>query len=438
MRYATLCSGIGAPEAAWSALGWECVMQSEIEPFPSAVLAAHYPDVPNRGDMTRWKEWNLERGTVDLVCGGTPCQSFSVAGKRGGLDDPRGWLAFEFCRFIDAVRPRWVVWENVPGVLSSGGGRDFGAFIGSLAELGYGLAYRVLDAQYFGVPQRRRRVFVVGYFGDWRRACAVLFEPESLCGDTAPRGKKREEVAGTLGARATAGGGLGTDFDLSGGVQVCGSVSSKWAKGTGGPAGDECYNLVAHALRGEGHDASEDGTGRGVPLVTGTLTKNYATHGGRTAGNNGGVVEGQIIAAPLTQSPYADNESRESNLVAGTMGGRSDSAGGWENAPESFVFEPRFARNGRGAPESVCPPLKAQSGRTGKGDAAPCVVQSGVRRLSVKECERLMGFPDGYTDIEYRGKPAADSPRYRALGNSMAVPVLRWIGERIQAVEEMT
>jgi DNA (cytosine-5)-methyltransferase 1 len=184
MKVLTVCSGIGAPECAWAPLGFNFVAQSEIEAFPSAVLAHRFPGVPNWGDMTKFKEW--PDADVDVLVGGTPCQSFSVAGLRKGLADPRGNLALTYLAIADRYRPEWLVWENVPGVLSSGGGRDFGSFLGALVQLGYGFAYRVLDAQYFGVAQRRRRVFVVGCLGGWHRAAAVLFERESLQGHPPP------------------------------------------------------------------------------------------------------------------------------------------------------------------------------------------------------------------------------------------------------------
>jgi DNA (cytosine-5)-methyltransferase 1 len=160
VRYLSVCSGIEAASVAWHPLGWRPVAFSEIESFPSAVLAHHYPDVPNFGDMTRFKEW--PDADVDVLVGGTPCQSFSVAGLRGGLADPRGNLALTYLAIAERYQPRWVVWENVPGVLSADDGRALGAFLGGLAELGYGFAWRVLDAQYFGLAQRRKRVFVVG------------------------------------------------------------------------------------------------------------------------------------------------------------------------------------------------------------------------------------------------------------------------------------
>jgi len=194
VNYLSVCSGIEAATVAWHHMGWKPIAFSEIEKFPSQVLAHHYPNVPNLGDMTKYKEWELSE-PIDILVGGTPCQSFSVAGLRKGLDDPRGNLALTYVGILDKFRPKWCIWENVPGVLSSGGGRDFGSFLGALGEVGYGWAYRVLDAQYFGVPQRRRRVFVVGCLGDWRAAAEVLFDPHSLSGNTKKGRKTRERVA---------------------------------------------------------------------------------------------------------------------------------------------------------------------------------------------------------------------------------------------------
>src|SRR3990172_4808888 len=203
MRYLSVCSGIEAATVAWHPLGWQAAGFAEIDAFPSRVLAARWPDVRNFGDFTKIEAGDV--GTIDLLVGGTPCQSFSVAGLREGLRDDRGNLALEFIRLAARTRPGWLVWENVPGVLSSGGGRDFGSILGAMVECGYGFAYRVLDAQHFGVPQRRRRVFVIGYLGDWRPAAAVLFERESLHWDFAPRGGAQQDIAGTFGARASGG-----------------------------------------------------------------------------------------------------------------------------------------------------------------------------------------------------------------------------------------
>ena len=193
VRYLSVCSGIEAASVAWEPLGWEPAAFAEVEKFPSAVLAHHWPQVPNLGDMTRHESWNL--GAIDLLVGGTPCQSFSVAGLRKGLHDPRGGLMLRFLEIAQRQRPRWIVWENVPGVLSSHGGRDFGAFLGALGALGYGWAYRVLDAQWFGVAQRRRRVFVVGCLGDGAAAATVLFESESVQRNPAPSREKGQGVA---------------------------------------------------------------------------------------------------------------------------------------------------------------------------------------------------------------------------------------------------
>lgn len=210
MKYGSVCSGIEAATAAWHPLGWEPAFFSEIDPFPRAVLQHHYPNVPLHGDFTTIGA--DEYGPIDLLVGGTPCQSFSIAGLRGGLADDRGNLALEFLRLAQRTRPKWLVWENVPGVLSSSGGRDFGSILGGLVELGYGFAYRVLDAQYFGVAERRRRVFVVGYLGDWRRAAAVLFERHSLSGHPAPRREKGQRIADTLTVGANQCSGFPGDF----------------------------------------------------------------------------------------------------------------------------------------------------------------------------------------------------------------------------------
>ena len=264
MKYLSVCSGIEAATCAWHQLGFDPFAFSEIEKFPSQVLAHHYPSVPNLGDMTKFEEW--QDATIDLLVGGTPCQSFSVAGLRKGLADPRGNLMLTYGAIARRYRPKWLVWENVPGVLSSNGGRDFGTFLGMLGQLGYGFAYRVLDAQYLGVAQRRRRVFVVGCLGDWRGAAAVLFERHSLQGNPAPIREARE-VAPTIPSRSSAGGGLGTDFDCDGGLIP--ALSQCITTGTGQRYDPETETIlpVTHSLRGEGFDASEDGTGRGTPLV---------------------------------------------------------------------------------------------------------------------------------------------------------------------------
>lgn len=291
MRFGSVCSGIEAASVAWYPLGWRASFLSEIEAFPRAVLSHHYPEVPLHGDFTTIRAGEYE--PIDLLVGGTPCQSFSIAGLRGGLDDDRGNLALEYLRLADRLRPRWLVWENVPGVLSSNGGRDFGAILGGMVELGYGFAYRVLDAQFLGVAQRRRRVFVVGYLGDWRRAAAVLFERHSLSGHPAPR-REAGKAAPTIPSRSSAGGGLGADFDCDGGlISSTGHTAHCLNAGGMGRQDYETETLIAHTLKGEGFDASEDGTGRGTPIVPVAF---------RTTGNDGAYETGDQIGALTTST----------------------------------------------------------------------------------------------------------------------------------------
>ena len=286
------------------------------------------------------------------------------------MADDRGNLALQFLALAGRLRPKWVVWENVPGVLSSAGGRDFGSFLGGLGEFGYGWAYRVLDAQYAGVPQRRRRVFVVGYLGDWRRAAAVLFERHSLSGHPAPR---REA-------------GKGTSHD------------------------------VAHSLRAGGFDASEDGTGRGTPLIAHSLR------------------------AQPGASHRADSESYiPITHTIGTQSGKATEDGTGRGALVTCLFTgqgPRCRCRERPGPASArwWPHRKPREKKKKKKKKPPDRVQRQYRHSSCRQCEKLQGFEPGYTAVTYRGKPAADGPRYKALGNSMAIPVVAWIGERIAAL----
>lgn len=207
MKYLSTFSGIEAASVAWEPLGWTPAGFSEIDPFASSVLAHRFPGVTNYGDITKHESWGLEPGAVDLLVGGSPCQAFSVAGLRRGLDDPRGQLTLVYLQLAARLRPRWIVWENVPGVLSADGGRAFGAFLGGLEELGYGWAYRILDARHFGVPQRRRRVFLVARSsGDWKSAAKVLLEPEGLRGNPAEGESSRQGSPRGASDRAREGG----------------------------------------------------------------------------------------------------------------------------------------------------------------------------------------------------------------------------------------
>ena len=373
MTFLSICSGIEAASCAWHPLGFQPLGFSEIEAFPSAVLKHHYPTIPNFGDLTRYHEWPELQ--PDILVGGTPCQAFSVAGLRKGLDDPRGNLTLVFLGLVARTRPRWVVWENVPGVLSDATGA-FGAMLGGLGELGYGFAYRILDAQHVrveshprAVPQRRRRVFVVGHLGDWRRAAAVLFERESLRGDSPPR---REAGPSVAALTATGVGTCGADDNQGQAghlIGYCGEVSRALTACHTATGRQDPNEMEFIALRGESFDASEDGTVRGTPIIA-------------------------------TEATAFD----------------------WQSGGDARGLDPK------------------ETAQLQRSQVPALHHASAVRRLTPRECERLQGFPDDYTRIPYRNKPASecpDGPRYKALGNSMAVNVMRWIGERIQAVEQI-
>lgn len=198
MTYLSVCSGIEATSVAWEPLGFKPIGFAEIEKFPCELLQQKYPNVKNYGDITQYEKWNA--GQFDILVGGTPCQSFSIAGKRGGTADERGALMYAYLGIVETYRPRWVIWENVPGVLSSNSGYDFTSFLAGLEECGYGWAYRVLDAQYFGVPQRRRRVFVIGHSDNRTdRAAKVLFEQQGMCGNIAAGSETQKETTAAIG-----------------------------------------------------------------------------------------------------------------------------------------------------------------------------------------------------------------------------------------------
>lgn len=580
LRYLSVCSGIEAASVAWHPLGWRPAAFAEIEPFPCAVLhfnhlagrpmfmpdpsdpclsakdrkaraaairaVQHLPEagpVPNFGDMTQFQRW--PDAAFDVLVGGTPCQDYSVAGLRLGMAGSRGQLTLTYVEIAARYRPRWVVWENVPGVLSSNGGRDFARFLGDLSgqsiavpEGGwqnagivsgipdaYGLTWRVLDAQFVrtrrflgAVPQRRRRVFVVGCLGDWRRAAAVLFDGESLRGNPPPRREAGQRPAPTLAARTRGGGGLGTDFDLDGGL-----ISMAHGQG-GAEIGIDhgptltCNHeapIVAHALRAEGFDASEDGTGRGTPIVPVCFdVKNGLAPHGRPAVSD--------VAFPLKATDVKDpqivafgclaggNTGLSFSDVPGALhgGGKSDGRAaiaiqeravsenpnvgpdgkGWRDDGAAYTLEARpvtqavafsckdhgadssegvaptmramghgashanaggqlavaFAENSRaelrlcGGDGAVSSQLTTGGGKPGQGQPTIALPWA-VRRLTPVECERLQGFPDDYTQIPWRGKnDAPDGPRYKALGNSMAVNVMEWIGSRINMVDAIS
>ncbi|HHO0151364.1 Dam family site-specific DNA-(adenine-N6)-methyltransferase [Enterobacter asburiae] len=446
MKYGSVCSGIEAASKAWEPLGWKPAWFSEIEPFPSAVLANHWPEITNLGDMTKIAD-AVRTGNVeapDVLVGGTPCQAFSIAGLREGLSDDRGQLTLSYVELANAIdakrRDRGepeaiIVWENVPGVLSS---KDnaFGCFLAGLAGESSELqpaggkwthagcvsgperviAWRVLDAQFFGVAQRRRRVFVVASARKGFDPAAVLFELDSVRRDSAPRRESQKAVA-ALTAR---------------GVGTCGADDNQ---AQAGHLIAQCANGdVSHTLKGEGFDGSEDGTGRGVPVV--------AFGGGNTSGNidvaacltaKGQRIDFEVetFAVHGTQDPDTNRE------LAHTLGRNN----GQENAIVTEPFTLAIRGRSEGSTVEVRNDVTANALLTPNGGRAGMGVGAigwgmQVRRLTPIECERLQGFPDNHTLIGWRGKDAdecPDGPRYKAIGNSMAVPVMRWIGERIAA-----
>lgn len=393
-RAVSIFSGVEAATLAWEPLGWEPVAFSEIEPFPCAVLAERWPDVPNLGDITKidWKD-KID-GAIDLVVGGSPCQSFSVAGKRQGLKGASG-LMFEYIRCVQELRPRWFLWENVPGALTSEDGGAFGQLLSEMDELGYSLAWRVLDAQFFGVAQRRRRLFLVGHLGAESPA-EVLFEPDCLSGNPQSSREKRKELASRAGRSAACAG-----FKYSAAPRA----------NTIGYAEEQANTLTA------------DWHAPAVLPLPNTALSQYGTE---IAG---------CLTARGDSSPCAD---RGQNIVCMTgtqahchisdeISGCLTAHMGKDDAPvvvggsnlQTYIADRSFEQQRSGSRRSRYLPTL-------------------VRRLTPLECERLQGFPDGHTLIAWKGKLAEecpDGPRYKAIGNSMAVPVMRWIGRRIAAAD---
>lgn len=408
LKYLSLFSGIEAASVAWNPLGWECVGFSEIEPFPSAVLKHHYPTTHNYGDITKWREWGLVPGTVDLVCAGSPCQAFSTAGLRKGLDDPRGNLALVTLGLVEHLKPKWFIWENVPGVLTSGGergaGSDFAAFLTALGDIGYGWAYRVIDAVHFNVAQRRRRVWLVACrSGDWQSAAAVLFDSQSLCWDS-------EKVKGK-GKADPKDAGRGVD---EGGLQRS--------------VGTLCADTHPGAYSGQ--DAY---TGRLIPQVNPVVLDRAAFNQGVNAQYEPHIQQEDQMVTLVAKGPHAVGQPipihDQATRHAGGGDGRNNDGKG----------------NGLGIGSPGDPMNTLTAGdKHAVGQPIPSCENNDyemrVRRLTERECERLQGFPDDYTKISWKGKSPDDcpaGPRYKAIGNSWAVPCARWIGERIQLVESI-
>lgn len=526
MKYFSVCSGIEAASVAWHDLGWTPVGFSEIEPFPCEVLKQRFPNVKNYGDLTQWKEWGLQPGTVDVLVGGPPCQAFSVAGLREGMDDPRGNLSLVYFGLVNHLKPRWIIYENVPGLLSSRSGSDFSSLVTALASCGYGFAWRVLDSQFYGVPQRRRRIFLVGSrTGDWRYPTAVLFDGKGCFGRSTAQPTSWENPSAVV-----AGSTDGNSRINCTATGISGTVSNKWHKGTGGPAGDEHYNLIAE--RG-GVGGGEPGGVEHLPVVLDRAAYSQGINakydplikhdnsvpalvargphaiqpppiafkvrcGGEYSGAKGGEVkpnerggtgmlhyEDKTFTIAATQDQFVatpgqvlyENHPNDSRVtgphdVAPTVAARFGTGGG--NVPfvqniqgvdlynQSLTGDlhcPLRTAGGHGAPAVIEPVISWQPGnlrraagaepstettttlKASMGDQIPHIATPmAVRRLTPEECEALQGFPKNWTRISWRGKPESECPdgaRYKCIGNSMTTNVMKWIGQRIQMVDEL-
>lgn len=509
MRYLDVCSGYSAFTQGAVGLGFECAGYAEIDAFPAALLGHHYgatrarympnPEaegidakerktrialrksmaslsdahfgnrVVNFGDFTQIREDDV--GPVDGLVGGTPCQAFSIAGKRLGLDDPRGNLTLEFLALAQRLRVDWLAWENVPGFLSHDEGRTMGTFLGLLGELGFGWAYRVLDAQYIrvdglarAVPQRRKRLIVVGCLGDAARAAAVLFERESLRGDPAPCRQAGQRVAEPLAAGSPNGSGYRNDADTAdnliafGGGNTSGPIEAAaylTAKGqrvdfevetfvahslqaqpqlSHQDDRDTLIPVVAHTLRAEGFDGSPDGTGKGTPIIAVPFDTTQITSAANYSAPKDGdpchplAAQAHPPAVALSQNSGKDYKAREVDVAQPLMAGGP--VGG--NQGGDFIAQPIAYR----IPPNDTP---YETGditgalTTGTDNSAITLLQGwAVRRLTPRECERLMGLPDDFTLIPYRGKPAADGHRYKVCGNSQARNMMRWIAHGLR------
>jgi len=484
MRFGSVCSGIEAATVASRSFGWEATWFSEIEPFPSAVLKHHYPEVPNYGDMNVLPE-RIASGEIeapDMVVAGTPCQAFSTAGKRLGLDDDRGNLTLKFVEIIDEVdnarrrigkEPCIMFWENVPGVLTS---KDnaFGCFLAGIAGEDEPLvpprgkwsnagvvvgpkrtiAWRVLDAQYFGLAQRRRRVFVIASAGDVCPA-EILFECDSVRRDSPPSREARKEVAENIGRLLT-----GTDC-YNGAVtgEVAATMGTPGSSvNASGPtvmvdkeelvSGTDMFNC---ALTGEISTTVKAGRGPNsmtamvkstIPIDMRNACRDPEKH---DAMNRQGVGFGKEsdpshtvtstfvpgVSAVIGFKPGSSSKARSIGDQS-EMSPTLEAGGGGNNKP-AIAFQRRMVRTTGGQPEKEINPCLTSNS---SGDAMPCIAKGVVRRLTPVECERLQGFPDNYTQISWKGKPKEECPtghRYKAIGNSWAVKCVRWIFERIES-----
>lgn len=432
MTFGSLFAGIGGFDLGLERAGMDCQFQIERDEACNRVLSRRWPTVERHKDVC---EFSTATTSVRprLLCGGFPCQDLSVAGKRAGLAGKRSGLFHEFCRIIGEFSPRWILLENVPGLLSSNGWADMGTVVWALGQLGYGWAYRSLDVQYNGVAQRRERVFIVGCLGDWRRAAEVLFEPESLPGHPAPSRKAGSRVAATLTGGAHPGSHNGQDDHKEGRLIVtyeahnystgeyreC-DISSPLTTGTDGTRsaplvfdttqitspgnysnpkpGDPC-----HPLSASGHSPALV-----IPIDMRQASRGERMTNNRRNGSSGGP-PGTGIGSPGDPAPTVSGSHPPAVFAIQERAVSESSTAG----PGGKGFQPELAYTleARHTPQSV-------GGRFG------------VRRMLPIECERVQGFPDGWTAGE------SDSARYRMIGNAVAPPEAEWIGRRIMQVED--
>ena len=432
MKFLSLFSGIEACSVAWKSLGWECVGFSEIEPYPCSLLAHHYHDVPNLGDITKITEQQIaDLGDFDLVVFGSPCQDLSAAGTRKGFQDgTRSNLFYEALRIFDYARKhnncRFALWENVPGAFASNKGADFTAVVREMAGLqdittpknGWGntgaalgenglLEWRVLDAQYFGLAQRRKRVFAILDTGDWFNRQPILFERESVRGNNPPSRETGGEVATNIKTSSTTSSGQVLAFQSS-----YNNVTVK-------------DNITPPILAAQGTTGN-----KGV----------YVCHGSQRPISNAAELANCLgrnndMENVISYTIHGDPTPKISESVSGTL--RSQGGGGIVPPSVVYGFQPRLYSSIQEASPTLCAtdykdPMCVGTPTLTTADRYAVIHDYVVRRLTPTECERLMGFPDGYTDVPSNGKPASKSARYKALGNSMAVPVMQWIGKQIQ------
>jgi len=517
LRFLSLFSGIEAASTAWEPLGWEPVAFSEIEPFPCAVLAHHWPHIPNLGDVTQIEMKHIKKlGAIDIVIFGSPCQDLSVAGKRAGLDGERSGLFRSAIRIVRWARKhnklRFALWENVPGAFSTNSGRDFAAVVREMsgADVGVpsdgwkntGVAFgregftewSVLDAQWFGVPQRRRRVFALSDFGSWRDRPPILFERESLCGNPAPSREKGEGTAADVAPSITSSGppfsrtgnsrveteALVTTFSTPalGDVREDEIASTMQAKtGSAGetqnPAYVATYRKPRRVQSTTDHESwVEDDIANTINTFdVGDVGDVRSTNAVAYRPQNFGDEGGGYTEADVSNSLDATQGSKQTHLAVAFnwQEDRTFKVGEQANplrASQTEAIAVRTAQtsvNGIGVSDvahtldgvqgqavAFTADVKQVQWASGGGeienDTAQAIranpetnyqflrQQMQVRRLTPVECCRLQGFSDDHLDITYRNKPAPDGAKYKALGNSMAVPVIRWIGKQISCV----